>query len=357
MWKANHVWLDRRATVTWTAYPGAFGSLASTLSVALFVAGLGMIVRGAAYALRGGGADPREIRADRRRVGDLVGADAVRAGRRDRRDGLGPRAGRQRQGRPHHELAEPDVGLHRGAGRRLLRLPGRGVPRGRRGPPRGGDLVAPFRRRALGAGALGRRRWRSAAWSCSTRTPTGCTAGCVAGDGLPALIVSVLAGVATFGLVVRARFEPARYRRGAGGRRDRRRVGAGPAAELPARPDRRAGRRAARRAGGDHRRRRRRRDHALPVAGAAVPADARRPAGPRPTRSARRRRRPARRCSAPRPGCSAASPRACFVAGVGLLTVAEAGWAHAIGVVALFGFVVVGFLGAVPALLLSEPRA
>src|SRR6478672_12374866 len=40
VWEANHVWLIFVLTVTWTAYPAAFGSLASTLCVALFVAGL-----------------------------------------------------------------------------------------------------------------------------------------------------------------------------------------------------------------------------------------------------------------------------------------------------------------------------
>src|SRR5215208_256275 len=63
VWEANHVWLIFVLTVTWTAYPAAFGSLASTLSVALFVAGIGIIVRGAAYALRSGTADTREIHA------------------------------------------------------------------------------------------------------------------------------------------------------------------------------------------------------------------------------------------------------------------------------------------------------
>ena len=60
--------------------------------------------------------------------------------------------------------------------------------------------------------------------------------------------------------------------------------------------------------------------------------------------------------AAPRPA-RAASPAACLLAGFGLLTVAEAGWAHAIGVVALFGFIVVGFAGTVPALLEGEPGA
>ena len=45
------------------------------------------------------------------------------------------------------------------------------------------------------------------------------------------------------------------------------------------------------------------------------------------------------------PGLLGRVAGACLVAGFGLLTVAEAGWAHAIGVVALFGFIVVGFAG------------
>jgi cytochrome d ubiquinol oxidase subunit II len=60
VWEANHVWLIFVLTVTWTAYPVFFGSLASTLSVALFIAGLGIILRGASYALRSGAADGRE---------------------------------------------------------------------------------------------------------------------------------------------------------------------------------------------------------------------------------------------------------------------------------------------------------
>src|ERR687889_2766346 len=58
VWEANHVWLIFVLTLTWTCYPGAFGSLASTLSVALFLSGLGLIIRGAAYALRAGTATP-----------------------------------------------------------------------------------------------------------------------------------------------------------------------------------------------------------------------------------------------------------------------------------------------------------
>src|SRR3954466_11731852 len=54
VWEANHVWILFVITVSWTAYPEAFASIASTLAVALFVAGLGIIMRGASYALRAG---------------------------------------------------------------------------------------------------------------------------------------------------------------------------------------------------------------------------------------------------------------------------------------------------------------
>jgi len=53
VWEANHVWLIFVLVVCWTAYPVAFGSITSTLSIPLFIAALGIILRGAAYALRG----------------------------------------------------------------------------------------------------------------------------------------------------------------------------------------------------------------------------------------------------------------------------------------------------------------
>jgi cytochrome bd ubiquinol oxidase subunit II len=53
VWEANHVWLVFVLVVCWTAYPLAFGSITSTLSVPLFIAAIGIILRGASYALRG----------------------------------------------------------------------------------------------------------------------------------------------------------------------------------------------------------------------------------------------------------------------------------------------------------------
>lgn len=53
VWEANHVWLIFILVVCWTAYPIAFGSIMSTLCVPLFIAVVGIILRGASYALRG----------------------------------------------------------------------------------------------------------------------------------------------------------------------------------------------------------------------------------------------------------------------------------------------------------------
>jgi len=53
VWEANHVWLVFVLVLCWTAYPVAFGSIMSTLAIPLFVAAVGIILRGTAYALRG----------------------------------------------------------------------------------------------------------------------------------------------------------------------------------------------------------------------------------------------------------------------------------------------------------------
>ena len=94
VWEANHVWLIFVLTVFWTGYPTAFGSIASTLSIPLFIAGLGIIFRGAGYALRSGTRTAREIARDRHRVCGVLDPDPVRAGRRCGRDRLVARAGR-----------------------------------------------------------------------------------------------------------------------------------------------------------------------------------------------------------------------------------------------------------------------
>src|SRR2546423_1234496 len=50
VWEANHVWLIFVLTVAWTCYPGAFGSIVSTLAVPLALAGL-LVIRVSARPL------------------------------------------------------------------------------------------------------------------------------------------------------------------------------------------------------------------------------------------------------------------------------------------------------------------
>lgn len=74
VWEANHVWLIFILVVTWTAYPTAFGSVYSTLAVPLFIAAVGIILRGAAYAMRSGAPPDRESEGA---IGFLFGASSV----------------------------------------------------------------------------------------------------------------------------------------------------------------------------------------------------------------------------------------------------------------------------------------
>src|SRR5689334_3550381 len=74
VWEANHVWLIFILVVTWTAYPTAFGSIMSTLAVPMFIAAVGIIMRGTAYALRSGAPPDRETEGV---TGFIFGASSV----------------------------------------------------------------------------------------------------------------------------------------------------------------------------------------------------------------------------------------------------------------------------------------
>jgi cytochrome bd ubiquinol oxidase subunit II len=63
VWEANHVWLIFVLVMLWTAFPEAFGSITSTLAVPLFIAALGIVLRGGAFALKGQAATIAEARA------------------------------------------------------------------------------------------------------------------------------------------------------------------------------------------------------------------------------------------------------------------------------------------------------
>src|SRR3954463_10834864 len=62
VWEANHVWLIFVLVIVWTAFPTAFGSIFSTLYIPLFLAAIGIIFRGTAFALRGQAATINEAR-------------------------------------------------------------------------------------------------------------------------------------------------------------------------------------------------------------------------------------------------------------------------------------------------------
>jgi cytochrome d ubiquinol oxidase subunit II len=210
VWEANHVWLIFVLTIMWTAYPVAFGSIASTLSVALFLAGLGIVVRGAAYALRAGTRTTEE----QRRI-DMASAvssvltpfclGAAIGGVASGRVPVGNAAGDLMTSWLNPtSLVTGAIAVAASAYLAAVFLSADAV---RLGEP---DLSDAFRRRALGAGLV-----------AGVLAAGGLIVlhddahriyhGLVEGRGLPALIVSALAGVATLSLVVTRRFEPARY--------------------------------------------------------------------------------------------------------------------------------------------------
>jgi cytochrome bd ubiquinol oxidase subunit II len=210
VWETNHVWLIFVLVVCWTAYPEAFGSIMSTLAVPFFLAGLGIILRGTAYALRAGTATARE-----QRIAETVlGAASILTP-----FALGAAIGGIASGRVPVGNAEGDlvsswlnptsvaiggIAIAAAAHMAAVFLAADAVRRERL------DLADAFQRRALltgiaaGAVALGSlvvvREDAESLWD-----------GLTSGWGLAAVLVSGAAGLVTLLLVRRRRFEPARY--------------------------------------------------------------------------------------------------------------------------------------------------
>jgi cytochrome bd ubiquinol oxidase subunit II len=210
VWEANHVWLIFVLVVCWTAYPTAFGSIASTLVVPLFIAAIGIILRGTAYALRSGVVTIREERA----VGWLFSLSCVLTpfalgaaigGIASGRVPVGNAAGNLMTSWLNPTSIAVGImavvtsayiaAIYLAADAQRLREP---------------ELVTAFRARALAAGLVagavaagGLVVLRFDARSLFDDL--------VVGAGLPALVVSIVAGVATLALVRAGRYEPARF--------------------------------------------------------------------------------------------------------------------------------------------------
>lgn len=210
VWETNHVWLIFVLTVLWTTFPVAFGSIASTLCVPLFIAGVGIILRGAAYALRAGTSSARQVKTI-----DMVSAISSIL----TPFFLGAAVGGVASGRVPVGNAEGDLitswvnatslilGVIAVVTAGYMAAVFLAADAARRDEP---DLAEDYRLRALIAGALG---------------GVAAVAGLVAlrsdarelfdellgGAGLPAVIASVLAGVATVALLLTRRYEVARY--------------------------------------------------------------------------------------------------------------------------------------------------
>jgi cytochrome bd ubiquinol oxidase subunit II len=209
VWEANHVWLIFVLAVCWTAYPTAFASIMSTLAVPLFVAAVGIILRGAAYALRSEYAGVREEQA----VGRLFALSSILTP-----FALGAAIGGIASGRVPVGNAEGDlvtswlnptsaqVGALAVATAAYLAAVYLAADAVRMQRP---EMARAFRLRALGAGIVaGGIALAGIIVVHEDARPI--WDGLTSGAGLVAVLVSGAAGVVTVALVWRGRFEPAR---------------------------------------------------------------------------------------------------------------------------------------------------
>ena len=357
VWEANHVWLVFVLTVMWTAYPSAFGSIASTLSIPLFIAAIGIIFRGGTYALQSGTSTPREVRAvdTTFAISSVLTPFALGAavgGIASLRVPLGNAAGDLVTSwlNPTSIL----IGALAVAASAYLAAVYLSADAVRLGHP---ELVRAFRARALVAGVLagliavaGLVVLHSDAHRLYNRL--------VDGPGLPALIVSIVAGAVALGLVWRGRFELARYAAAVAVAAII--AGWGLAQQPLVLVDL-----TIRQAAAPH-------DtlvvvvvavlgggvilfpslgllFALVLRGGFDPGQAGAGVATAPAPA------PKAVIASSAAGLSGRVAVACLIAGIGLLTVAEAGWAHAVGVVSLLAFVVAGFVVVRPAEVAREP--
>jgi len=353
VWEANHVWLIFVITVVWTAYPVAFGSIASTLSIPLFIAAVGIIFRGTAYALRAGASTKRELSAidtafALSSILTPFALGAVIGGIASLRIPVGNAAGD-----PWTSWLNPTsilIGVLAVVTAAYLAAVFLCADAARLGDP---ELERKFRTRALAAGLVsgaialaGLPVLRFDAEPLYHRL--------LEGRGLIGLIASIVAGCATLALVWWKRYEASRYTAALAVAA----IIAGWAlAQSPVFLEGLTVREAA--AG---------RETLVAVVVAVVAgAVILFPSlallfgfvlGRAPGRGKSVAERPGQTRSlltALGPGLLPRLAIACLVAGVGFLTVAEAAWAHAVGVLCLFAFIVAAFPAALPPDLLPAP--
>jgi cytochrome bd ubiquinol oxidase subunit II len=210
VWEANHVWLIFVLVICWTAYPEAFASIFSTLTVPLFIAAVGIILRGTAYAVHAGTA--REI--ERQAIDAVFSVSSILTP-----FALGTAIGGIASGRVPVGNAEGDlltswvnptsfaigtIAVATGAYLAAVYLAGDAARAGL------DDLTAAFRTRALAAGAV------TGAIALAGLLVVSLDAekvrdGLFGWPAILALAASAATGLATLELVRRAHFEPARY--------------------------------------------------------------------------------------------------------------------------------------------------
>jgi cytochrome bd ubiquinol oxidase subunit II len=209
VWEANHVWLIFILVIAWTAFPVAFGSLFSTLMIPLFLAALGIISRGAAFALRGQAATIREART----LGATFAVSSVLTPFFLGAAVGGIASGRVPVGNVAGDVASSWlnatsiaiglVAVITGAYLSAVFLAGDSVSAGQP------QLAEAFRRRALGSGIV------AGAASLGTLIVVRSDAralydGLTSGAGLVAVLASAVAGGATLALIWTRRYELAR---------------------------------------------------------------------------------------------------------------------------------------------------
>jgi cytochrome d ubiquinol oxidase subunit II len=210
VWEANHVWLIFVLVMCWTCYPTAFASIASTLTVPLFIAAVGIILRGATYALRSGSDTPREegvlsLLFALSSVLTPFALGAAIGGIASGRVPVGNAAGEAFESwlNPTSIL----IGVLAVATAAYLAAVYLAADATRMGSR---DVAEAFRRRALVAGVVAGSIALAGPFVLHSDAPD-LYDGLTSGAGLAALIASVLAGLTTLALVVRRRYEPARF--------------------------------------------------------------------------------------------------------------------------------------------------